>query len=166
MDTLSHGLWGGIIWGRKNRKSFWLSFLFGVTPDLLSFGIFMIVRLATSMRDGVNFGRPELHSIPQYVNTMYNITHSLVTFSVLFVLLWIIFKKPIWESCAWLFHIFLDMFTHSTEFFPTPYLWPLARPNIDGIPWSTPIIFFTNVFFLFLIYTIYWYRKIRHKSVN
>ena len=42
MDIVSHGLWGGLAFGRKNKKSFWLSFLFGIAPDFCSFGIFTI----------------------------------------------------------------------------------------------------------------------------
>ncbi len=163
MDILSHGLWGGIIWGRKNRKSFWLSFLFGISPDLFSFGIFTFARVL--QMEGGGFGKPELASIPNYVHTLYDITHSYIVFSVVFLLVWAILKRPLWEMTAWAFHIFLDMFTHSARFFPTPIVWPFSDTSIDGVPWSEPQIFFTNVFFLVLIYGVFWYRKFRHKSV-
>lgn len=165
MDILSHGLWGSIIFGRKNRRSFWWSFFFGIAPDFFSFGIFMIIRFIDSAMTGVwrlHTGKPELHELPSYVSSLYNLTHSFVVFLVVFFLVWLIFKKPIWEMCAWLFHIFLDLFTHSTSFFPTPYLWPFSYVPVDGIPWSTPAVFFTNVFFLVLIYGVYWYRKKRY----
>jgi hypothetical protein len=164
MDIFSHGLWGSVIWGRRNRRDFWYAFLFGISPDFFSFGIFMIARLF-GFEDG-GFGRPELQSIPEYVHTMYDITHSFVTFAVIFAIVWYVRKKPWWIMMAWPFHIFLDMFTHSNEFFPTPYLWPFAHSTIDGIPWSTPIIFFTNVFFLALIYAVYWYRKVRYNRTD
>lgn len=167
MDILSHGLWGGIIWGRKNKKSFWMSFLFGIAPDFFSFGIFTISRLIDSVLTGdfgFHAGPPELASIPQYVHTMYDITHSFIVFAVVFLIVWAIRKKPLWEMLAWPFHIFLDLFTHSTSFFPTPYLWPLPFKEVNGIPWSDPIIFFTNVGFLVLIYIVYWYRKIKYGS--
>lgn len=164
MDTLSHGLWGGIIWGRQNRRSFWLSFVFGILPDMLSFGIFTFMRIF-SFEGGEGFGKPELSSIPQFVHTLYDITHSFVTFAVVFALCWVFFKRPVWELFAWAFHIFLDMFTHSTEFFPTPYLWPFSHTRIDGVPWSHPNIFFTNVFFLVLIYAVFWYQKRKAKRV-
>lgn len=163
MDTLSHGLWGGVMYGRKNRKSFWLAFTFGILPDMLSFGIFTFARIF-NIEGSTGFGKPELSDIPQYVHTLYDITHSFVTFALVFGICWAIFKKPIWELFAWAFHIFLDMFTHSTEFFPTPYLWPFSHTRIDGVPWSTPIIFFTNVGFLILIYIVYWYQKITRKK--
>ncbi len=162
MDILSHGLWGSIIFGRKNRRSFQLSFAFGIAPDLCSFGILLFSRLWQSLVTGtwsIGSGKPDLLDIPPYVSSLYNFTHSFVVFAVAFALAWAIFKRPIWEMLAWPFHIFLDLFTHSTSFFPTPYLWPFSFVPIEGIPWSTPIIFFTNVFFLALLYIVYFYRK-------
>ncbi|MES2470831.1 MAG: hypothetical protein V4526_01190 [Patescibacteria group bacterium] len=169
MDILSHGLWGAIIWGRKNRKLFWLSFVFGIAPDLFSFGIFTAQRLFQSLVTGTwewQAGPPELSSIPQYVDTLYDITHSFVVFLVAFLIVWAIRGKirgPLWAMMAWPFHIFLDLFTHSTKFFPTPYLWPLPFAEVNGIPWSTPIIFFTNVICLVVIYAVYFYRKRKFK---
>ena len=46
MDILSHGLWGAIAFGRRNRPSFWLAFVIGLAPDLLSFGILWMGRYA------------------------------------------------------------------------------------------------------------------------
>ena len=42
MDIFSHGLYGGVLTGRKSRKSFWTAFIFGISPDLFSFGIFTL----------------------------------------------------------------------------------------------------------------------------
>jgi hypothetical protein len=39
MDILSHGLYGGVAFGRESRKKYLIAFLFGVGPDLLSFGV-------------------------------------------------------------------------------------------------------------------------------
>ena len=170
MDILSHGLWGGIMFGRQNGKSFWLSFRFGIGPDLLSFGIFTAHRLISALLSGSLFsgsfgmhaGKPELAHIPAYVSHLYDITHSFVIFIIVFAIVWFFLKRPLWIMLAWPFHIFLDLFTHSTSFFPTPYLWPLPFTPINGISWSTPIIFFTNAGFLILIYAVYWYRKKRY----
>ncbi len=162
MDILSHGLWGSIIFGRRNRRSFWIGFLFGIAPDFLSFGILLFQRLYSSILTGnwvIGTGKPDLHEIPAYVSNLYDITHSFVIFLAVFGIVWLIRKKPLWEMLAWPFHIFLDLFTHSTSFFPTPYLWPFSYVPIDGIPWSTPIIFFTNAFFLVLLYAVYFWKK-------
>ena len=139
MDTLSHGLWGGVAFGRRSRRDFWLSFAFGVAPDLLSFGVFTVDRL---LRSG--FSRPELGDVPVYVAPLYDVTHSFVTFAVAFAIVWAIRRKPLWAMLAWPLHIVLDIFTHSSDFFPTPFLWPLVDYRFDGVSWGTPAVFFTN----------------------
>ena len=169
MDIVSHGLWGSIAFGRKNKKSFWLAFLLGIAPDFFSFGIYTGSRLIQTIFDpeSVHWSMrpPGMIEIDSYVHTLYNITHSFVVFALVFGIVWFIMKRPVWEMFAWAFHIFLDLFTHSTSFFPTPYLWPFSFTPIDGIPWSTPIIFFTNIISLAIIYIVYWYRKKRGMKV-
>lgn len=164
MDIISHGLWGGVLVGRKTKISFWLAFFFGVAPDLFSFGIFFIQRIFTS---GFAFehqnGHPDISSIAPYVNTLYNFTHSLVIFSVVFILVWLFFERPIYEMLAWMFHILLDIFTHSFEFFPTPFLYPLSNFKVDGIGWGHPIIFFPNLILLIIAYA-WFYRNSKKKS--
>ncbi len=150
---------GGVGFGRKSKQTFWLAFFFGVMPDLFSFGIFFIQRLLT---DGFNLehsGPPDLATIPAYVSSLYNITHSFFVFAFIFGLVWILRKRPLTALFAWSFHIFLDMFTHSTAFFPTPFLWPFSDYRIDGISWGHPYIFFTNVAFLVLIYVVWFFEQ-------
>lgn len=52
MDFISHGLWGGVLFGRKNKKTFWLTFLIGIAPDAFSFGIYFLVSLLCLTQDG------------------------------------------------------------------------------------------------------------------
>src|SRR3989338_8232732 len=164
MDVLSHGLCGGVAFGQKNKKSFWTSFAFGVGPDLLSFGIFSVMNILglVSGPDWSN-GPPDPHTIPQYVNMLYNITHSFVIFTVVFLLVLWIRKKPMYEMFAWPLHILFDLPTHSTQFFPTPFLWPLGEYRVDGIPWSHPWIFFPNWIFLIVLYLYFFVYKKRKK---
>ncbi len=160
MDIISHGLWGGVTVGRKNWKSFLLAFFFGIAPDLFSFGIFFVQRVFTEGFDVSHSGPPEITTIPLYVHTMYDITHSLVVFSIVFIVVWLFFERPVYEMFAWLFHILLDIPTHSSEFFPTPFLWPLSDVTIDGRNWSNPEIFVPNLILLALAY-IWFYRSKR-----
>lgn len=162
MDIVSHGLWGGVAFGRKNRTRFLLAFLFGIVPDLLSFGAFF-VSMALGFVERPNFSAeppPAADAIPLYVHYLYNVTHSVIVFALLFVLLWILFRRPIMESLAWGLHILVDIPTHSYQFFPTPFLWPITDYKFDGMNWSEPFIFFPNVILLALIYGIWYaYRK-------
>lgn len=164
MDILSHGLWGGAAFGRSVKKNFWLAFFIGISPDLFSFGIFSAMNFLglVSGPDWSN-GPPDASTIPQYVHSLYNITHSLIVFVAVFLLVWVIRKKPLYEMLAWPLHILMDIPTHSTRFFPTPFLWPVAEYKIDGVPWSHPWIFFPNWILLILIYSYFFFKKRRLK---
>jgi len=159
MDIISHGLWGSAAFGRKTKRSFLIAFFFGVLPDLFSFGIFFVQRLFT---DGLNFnhsGPPDIATIPQYVDTLYNFTHSIFAFSVVFIIVWLFLERPLYEMFAWLVHILLDIFTHSYAFFPTPFLWPISNFKVDGISWAQPIIFVPNIVLLVVVYILFLRRK-------
>jgi len=154
MDVISHGLWGGIALGRRSRKSFWLAFLFGVAPDLFSFGF---VILGAVLAHGFEFLRgighpPDPAQIPAYVYHLYNVTHSLVVFALAFALVWLVRGRPLWEMGAWGLHVVVDIFTHTTAFFPTPFLWPLMSVQFNGRAWSDPVIFVPNVVLLVVLY--------------
>jgi len=160
MDIISHGLWGGIAFGRKNPRNYLAAFLIGVSPDIFSFGIFWIARLLGFGGGIVSVERhPDPSLIPQYVQSLYNITHSFIIFAFVFFLVWFFLKKPYWPLGAWFLHILIDIPSHSFAFFPTPFLWPVSDFKIDGIGWGNPIIFFPNVIILILLYATFWYRK-------
>lgn len=161
MDFLSHGLWGGIALGRTSRRSFWLAFGFGMAPDLCSFGLVFADGLLTHGLDFFNgLGHPpDAAQIPAYVHQLYNATHSLLVFALVFALVWWLRKRPLMELGAWGLHIVVDIFTHSTKFFPTPFLWPLSDAHVDGVPWSEPGIFFTNIGLLVGVYAWFFIRR-------
>lgn len=166
MDTLSHGLWGGLLAGRASKKDFWAAFWIGMAPDLLSFGIFTGMTIL-GMVSGLDWsdGPPDPRLVPHYVHQLYNVTHSFTTFAIVFGLVWVIRKKPYLPLLAWPLHILLDIPTHSTSFFPTPFLWPLWSYRVDGVPWSHPIIFFTNWVSLVVGYVI-WFVKNRGQKIS
>ncbi|MCX6779285.1 MAG: metal-dependent hydrolase, partial [Candidatus Magasanikbacteria bacterium] len=156
MDIISHGLWGGIAFGRKKRSNFWWAFGFGVMPDLFSFGLLTIFT-ALGLVSGPDWsnGVPSADSVPFFVHRLYDITHSLIIFVVVFVVVWLIRKKPFLPLWAWGLHILMDIPTHSTNFFPTPFLWPFSEFRVNGISWGNPYIFFPNVIILVLVYILF-----------
>ena len=159
MDTLSHALWGKGLFGY--RKYRWYSFLFGALPDLFSFGIYFIHSIFFSSSPVM--GRPIRSEIPEWVYSLYDISHSLVIASIIIFIAYKINKEFAFPMLAWPAHIILDFFTHSIEFFPTPILWPISDFKFDGIPWSNPIIFFTNVLLIFLLFI---YRRKKTNSLK
>jgi len=165
MDVFSHGLWGGITVGRSSRKSYWTAVGFGMAPDVIAFGPFMVTRL---LNQGTEFfshlgRRPELATIPQYVHSVYSVTHSMVVFATAFAIVWAIRRKPMVEMLAWGLHICMDIPTHGDRFFPTPFLWPVSDFHVNGTPWSSPYIFFPNWGLLVILYAWFFYRKARLK---
>jgi hypothetical protein len=159
MDVLSHGLWGSIAFGRKNRKSFWLAFFIGIAPDVFSFGILFFSLLFFGAGPRFNSGPPDASLVPGYIDSLYNITHSLVIFAVVFFIFWAILKRPVLELLAWGIHILFDIFTHSFQFFPTPFLWPISDYKLDAISWGTPWIFIPNVALLLILYIWFFISK-------
>jgi len=164
MDVISHGLWGGVAFGRKNPKNFILAFLVGFAPDALSFGIFMLARIFGFSNSNFSGGHMDQSLVPQYIHILYNITHSLFVFGAVFLLVWLLLKKPLWLLGAWGLHILVDIPSHSFDFFPTPFLWPISNFKIDGIGWGNPIIFFPNLALLVLAYALFFYKKIKIKK--
>ena len=154
MDVVAHGLWGGALFCRRGRRKFLAAVLLGMAPDLLSFGAFHVMqpgwiigRLA-----GEISGPPALSILPAYVFYAYNFTHSLIVWSAVFFLLWRLRTRPPWLLGAWALHILCDIPTHATSYFPTPFLWPLATPFVDGFPWATPWFVAMNYLCLVAVY--------------
>lgn len=170
MDIISHGLWGGGLFAydkaqrRRTKKLFWIAFLFGVFPDFLAFSWPFAARILSMLSgNGSGFSNNGGHPVfPDYVHDLYTFGHSLIVFSTIFLLVWLFMKKPYIPMLAWGFHVFIDIFTHSKAFFPTPFLWPISNYNFDGISWGTPVIFLTNVVLLVVLYT-YLYIKTNTK---
>ena len=136
MDFFAHIAWAYIIFSlaskRFNKKiSIGLAMLFGCMPDLFSWGIFSFHALTNGFA-----GRPDLSQIPQWTWTLYGITHSLFIFSAILLIIWFIFRKIPFFVWAWPMHILIDIPTHSREFLPTPFLWPLSDWHFPGFSWG------------------------------
>jgi len=149
MDTLSHALWGRGFFGYKGHP-YW-SLFFGVLPDLFSFGIFFLINLFFTT--DVKFGKPSLDEIPNYVFHLYDITHSLIiALFFIFLVYKFINKRIAFAMLAWPLHIMLDFPFHTADFFPTPILWPVLEVKFDGVSWSKPVVWFSNVGGIVLLY--------------
>jgi hypothetical protein len=162
MDIISHGLYGGVAFGRKSKVSYWKAFLIGISPDLFSFGIFSVLAMLNVI-SGPGFGKMDPSEIPPFVHELYNVTHSLIIATLAISFVWFVLKKQIVELFAWPLHILVDIPTHSSQFFPTPFLWPFSDYYVDGVNWGTPVIFFSNLAFLAVLY-IWFYISRRRKA--
>jgi membrane-bound metal-dependent hydrolase YbcI (DUF457 family) len=156
MDVLAHGLWGGALFGRKNRPHWRAACLLGMAPDILAFGPFLLTRI----------GSPGWVEFPRYVYQSYAVTHSLVVFAAVTGLVWLFRKSFPWVLGAWALHILCDIPLHSTDFFPTPYLWPLPTPLFNGVPWARRTFIIANYAALAATYATLavWGRRRRMSS--
>ncbi len=154
MDTVSHALWGYGLFGSRGRP--WTALFMGAAPDLASFGLFALVRLA---HGEPIMGKPPLSIIPQWCFLAYDTMHSLVVASIAIALVWR--KRPGigFAMLAWPFHILLDIPFHARSYFPTKFLFPLSPVTIDGIPWYTPSVWMANLGALAILLAYRAYRK-------
>lgn len=159
MDIFAHGLWGGVTFGRK--RLFGLAMLFGVLPDLLSFGPLFLMRLSSGT---LKFGKPNLAEIPGWVFTSYNISHSLFTALVLYFLIRYFSKNLSFAFLVYPLHILCDIPTHSKSFFPTPFLFPVSNIKVDGISWADPVFMLVNYSAIVTAYTLFFIWKFRIKK--
>ena len=167
MDVLAHGLWGGAGFLSRDRRTFAAAFVLGMAPDLLSFGLFYLTDPQWISRRflGEDSGPPPISILPEFVFHAYNFTHSLVALSALSGLIWVLRRNPPWVFLAWGIHILCDIPTHSSAYFPTPFLWPLPTPFVDGISWATGWFIATNYAALLLTYiALLVYRRARRSG--
>ena len=148
MDTLSHALWGRGVFGYKGFPK--TALLFGCFPDLISFGLLIFINIIS----GQDFksGPPDISILPNWLFISYNFGHSLVISSLSCYLMSFYNKKVAYAMLAWPLHVILDFPFHSIEYFPTPILYPLHDYKFDGIPWSNPYIWFSNIAGIILLY--------------
>jgi hypothetical protein len=156
MDVLSHGLWAlAIFWGTSYR---WWAFLVGMLPDLLSFGILFVQRIFTG-----GFTRGPPMDTPAWLDIAYSITHSFITWIVVGVILYFVWRK-VWPIVgAAVAHVALDVPTHCS-YFPTPFLEPLSDYRFCGISWGTPLVLFLNWTSLAIIFILIWHYEHSRKD--
>ena len=158
MDIFSHALWAGAagkgvnikrIESKKKPLKIWLMAFFGFFPDLFAFALAFSWSIGSQIFSFIpkieRLGPENVEPVTQngrfifhITHSLYNISHSLLVFFIIFGLVWYLRKKPFWEMTGWLLHILMDIPSHSYRFFPTPFLWPISDFKIDGISWATP----------------------------
>lgn len=185
MDVFAHGLWAGVAAKMANKNSaiagkikkplkVWQTVLWGVFPDIFAFAIpfvWMFWNIIIGEMNFSDFPRPETvepavrDTLPvfQLASILYNISHSLIVFVLIFALIRIIFRRTPWEMSGWFLHILIDIPTHSYRFYPTPFLWPFSEWKFDGFSWGTPWFMILNYSAIILVYLIL--RRKKNKNL-
>jgi hypothetical protein len=160
MDIFSHGLWTAVVYNKVRWPQRWWGILFGVMPDLLSFGLLFLQSLVLDLH---RIGPPNLASLPPYIFVLYNISHSLSVWLLIFILIWLILRRPWWPILGAILHILIDIPSHEANFFPTPFLWPWSDFTVNGYSWAHPIFLVVNYSLLVIVYGL-WFLWKRRKS--
>jgi membrane-bound metal-dependent hydrolase YbcI (DUF457 family) len=161
MDVLAHGLWSNVMYRiipqtRNHKKHTLWGIAFGVLPDLVAFAPFFadwFWKIITNQASAT-FGRPDFAetALTRYAAESYNYTHSFVVFIFFLLIVWVTWKKFPWFLLGWGLHIAVDIFSHSREFYPTPFLFPFSDYNVNGVSWAHPIFMAINYGLLFIFY--------------
>ncbi len=180
MDIFAHTLWtnalarGANKVAEKKGKTFhlnvaWTAF-WGVFPDLFAFTIPFTLRffyLFTGSLPASSFlQRPPINEENALSNgfnlahNLYQYSHSLVIWAFVFMIVWIIFKRPRLELLGWALHILIDIPSHSLSFFPTPFLFPISDYRFPyGVSWSNTWYMIINYGALLLVWGRILFKK-------
>lgn len=139
MDFFAHLLWTFIFFYQLDPKFFLLTEFFGVIPDLIPFGTFLIYD--KSREEGSSLkkdSKNKLENAPNYIFTLYDLSHSFVTFGVCFLIVYIFFDKLALVLVPWAMHILFDIFSHSKpmDAFQTKFLYPISQFSFKGYSWQ------------------------------
>ncbi len=173
MDILAHALWTGAAYKTINNEtkkkfSIRLAAFWGVFPDLFAFVpgfTWLFYNIASGNFHFSDLPRPDALKpiappLSHLTGALYNISHSAIIFFAVFGITLLVLRRPVWELGGWLFHILLDIPTHSYRFFPTPVLWPLFGFKFNGFSWATPWFMIANYSAIVLVYLfLFLYRR-------
>lgn len=170
MDILAHMLWANYGARTANPKLIekkkkpinltWVT-IWAVFPDLFAFTITFLTLIPALFSGSFADGRPSTMGLAA---NLYQYSHSLVIWAVVFIIVWIIAKRPRLELLGWALHILIDIPSHAGNFYATPFLFPLSDWKfMHGVPWSNPTYMIIN-YSLLLIVTVYFLRK--KKKIN
>lgn len=161
MDIVSHALWTNAIYLKARRRARWFAVAFALLPDIISFGPFFLEELAVH---GIHEGPPTFKPVAlAYISRVYPITHSMIIFAAVFIVVWAMRRRPYLPLAAWGLHIATDIFTHSRNFFPTPFLFPVSDYTVNAISWANPRFLIPNLAALAATYLLIFILRRRQR---
>lgn len=179
MDIFAHTLWANAgarganaIAEKKGNKKFkispgWTGF-FGVAPDFFAFTFPFLFLFYKMLIGQAHFGFPGHHAqiggldVATY---LYQFSHSIIIFALVFTLVWVLSRRPRYEMLGWLLHILIDIPSHALSFYPTPFLFPISDYRFPyGISWANTTYMLINYSLLLVVWGHFLYRKNRNKK--
>ena len=148
MDFFAHGFWAGAAGMAANRKMKepvrlrWV-LLWGVFPDLFAFSPTFLLMTWLRWFGGASvpphlFSRALRESLPAGLrpDELYRLSHSLIVFSAVFALVWVLSRRPVLAMLAWPLHVLMDIPSHRAGMYGTPFLWPISDYRFNGVSWG------------------------------
>jgi hypothetical protein len=174
MDIFAHALWTNALARaavenkEKEKKGLilklgWTTF-WGIFPDLFAFTISFILGIYSLITTGaMAFGRGAVTG--GLAPTLYQYSHSLVIWALVFGIVWLIYKRPRWELLGWALHILIDIPSHAGGFYLTPFLFPISDYRFThGVSWGNPIFMAINYSALLITWGYILIKKYANKS--
>jgi membrane-bound metal-dependent hydrolase YbcI (DUF457 family) len=153
MDVVAHGLWAGLgvavaarRWPVSSRTALATVGL-ATLPDLAQLLPLLVAALFDG--SGVRILSAYAAALPGFDPTLpppvalalhhlHCTMHSAVVAALVTLALWAVRRAFWWPLLGWWSHIVIDVFTHSSEYYPSPVLYPITDRGFDGIAWPTP----------------------------
>lgn len=105
---------------------------------------------------------PESAKRLQFAWQLYHCSHSLITFTAAFAVVWLVKGRPLLEMLGWLLRILLDIATHQGTF-AIHFLWPFSDIS-SALRWESPRFFAANYGALLVLFLCLWIRyRTRHR---
>lgn len=153
MDIVAHSLWAGLAitaaarrWS-VTREQTRTAVVLAALPDvghlvpivlwgLFEDGTWAALRGYAFAIPGAEPWLPE--TVRLWSHNLHCVMHSAVVAFGVTALAWFCWRWLLIPLGGWWSHILIDVFTHSSEYYPSPVLYPLTQRGFDGIAWPTP----------------------------
>lgn len=178
MDLIAHGLWAalGVRWLARRRPASTTVAVLAVGASMLPDVLHLVpVALWAFLGDG-DVGQllayivatpgfePVLPPwLEMWSHHLHCTMHSVIIAGAATVILWSWWGLVWLPLTGWWLHIVIDVFTHSSEFYPVPVFYPITYQGFDGIAWNTPWFMVVNYSALVLIWLAVGYRVLKAK---
>ena len=178
MDVLSHGLWAvaagkGARVDTATKLNLRWAFFWGVFPDIFAFAPIFILRFIPGIFTGISRlaptglepWTPDFDTLSNATQYLYQLSHSLIIYAAIILIVWLLRKKVSLGMFGWLMHILADVPTHSYKFYSTPVFWPLYDWKFDGFSWGSGYFEIYNYIALIIVFALlYLVTRLRKNS--
>lgn len=153
MDVVAHTLWTGVAVvalhprARITVPAIAAALSMAALPDvvqLLPIALWWLLGSGTwaalvAYAVAVPGQEPSVPSVVQLASHhLHCVMHSVPIVAFVSLCLWSTMRRVWAPLAAWWLHIVIDLFTHSSEYYAVPVLYPFTDRGFDGVAWNTP----------------------------